>query len=172
MFENFKRLVFVTAILIPHIAQAQIEPIRKQNNIEILNAKIIERKNETATIIKYHDEGKTYEQWYKEFKETNELISRQIQKVEDEYPEQMMNDINFRSKVSSRLAERRLIDLWNTKIVNNPDSKNARSAFCSYGKDMGPLINPAIICDKDFELKPNHMRFEKEMTIKSVSKNK
>ena len=58
------------------------------------------------------------------------------------------------SQVVGALAERRLADLWNNTVARYPNSKNARSAFCSYGKDLAVLIRPSIVCDKNFVLDP------------------
>ncbi len=145
-------LLIASATILPHAAQAA--PTINQITQPFRDGK------ETiyhARITRYTDERKSYNQWLAEFRQTDRILNEQIANLWERAPElHDGSDPQYKmfGTVVAGLAERRLADLWNNTVARNPNSKNARSAFCSYGKDLAVLIRPSIVCDKNFVLDP------------------
>lgn len=175
MLENIKKTVFLSALLLPLYAKADFSHLEKPATIQMVTQEFRQYKETryNAKIIRYNDERKSYRQWLMEFRKTDDILNEQMERVwaepENQYikedPEQYIY-----GRIISSLIERRLADLWNTKIVSNPNSKNARSAFCSYGKDLIVFLNAAIVCDKNFVLDPQkHFVYNKDYPVKRLN---
>lgn len=146
-------LLITFATMLPHVAKAAPPTINQ------ITQKYREGKETTyrARITRYTDEPKSYNQWLAEFRQTDRLLNEQIVNLYERAPElHDGSDPQYKmfGAVVAALAERRLADLWNNTVARYPNSKNARSAFCSYGKDLAILIRPSIVCDKNFVLDP------------------
>lgn len=145
-------LLIVSATLMPYMAEAA-------PTINQITQPFRDGKETTyhARITRYTDEPKSYNQWLAEFRQTDRVLNEQIANLWVRAPE--LHDgteagSRTFSQVVGALAERRLADLWNNTVARYPNSKNARSAFCSYGKDLAVFISPSIVCDKNFVLDP------------------
>lgn len=157
-------LLIVSATLMPYMAEAA-------PTIYQITQPFRDGKETTyhARITRYNDEPKSYNQWLAEFRQTDRILNEQIANLWDRAPE--LHDGSdpqhkMLSDVVSTLSERRLADLWNNTVARNPNSKNARSAFCSYGKDLIILIRSSIVCDKNFVLDPQkHFIFSKDYPV-------
>lgn len=58
------------------------------------------------------------------------------------------------ASVLAGLQEEKLVEVWNRIIARYPNSRNARSAFCQYAKELSALNRSVTRCDKDFQLDP------------------
>ena len=58
------------------------------------------------------------------------------------------------ASVLAGLQEEKLVEVWNRIIARYPNSRNARSAFCQYAKELYRLNRSVTRCDKDFQLDP------------------
>lgn len=174
MFDKSKKMIFISAFLLPLSAKADFINLDQAITIQMVTneARQYKETKYNAKIVRYTDERKTYRQWLTEFRKTDHILNEQMKRAWNapenqhirEDPEQYLY-----SKIIGSLSERRLADLWNTKIVSNPNSKNARSAFCSYGKDLIVFLNAAIVCDKNFVLDPQkHFVFNKDYPVKRL----
>lgn len=157
-------LLIVSATLMPYVAQAA-------PTINQITQPFRDGKETTyhAQITRYTDERKSYNQWLNEFRQTDRILNEQIANLWVRAPELHNGSeegYHTFSTVVSGLAERRLADLWNNTVARNPNSKNARSAFCSYGKDLIVLIRSSIVCDKNFVLDPQkHFLYNKDYPV-------
>ena len=157
-------LLIVSATLMPYVAQAA--PTINQITQPFRDGK---ETTYNARITRYTDEPKSYNQWLAEFRQTDRILNEQISNLWDRAPElHDGRDPQYKAFciVVSGLSERRLADLWNNTVARNPNSKNARSAFCSYGKDLIVLIRSSIVCDKNFVLDPQqHFVLNKDYPV-------
>ena len=157
-------LLIVSATLMPYVAQAA-------PTINQITQPFRDGKETTyhAQITRYTDERKSYNQWLSEFRQTDRVLNEQIANLWSSAPElHDGSETGYKtfSAVVSTLAERRLADLWNNTVARNPNSKNARSAFCSYGKDLIVLIRSSIVCDKNFVLDPQqHFHYSQDYPV-------
>ena len=109
----------------------------------------------------------TYEYWYQLYMNNiTPKIERHAMQIVLEQPHRFSKpdhknnrkDSDAFVRILTGIKERYYADNWKAFVNESREayySKNARSAFCQYGKDMY-LVEMNKSCDASFELKPEH----------------
>lgn len=109
----------------------------------------------------------TYEYWYQLYmnnitpkieRHAMQIVLEQPHRFTDPDPVNKKEDYDAFVRIFKILKERYYADNWKAFVNESREayySKNARSAFCQYGKDMY-LVKMNKSCDASFELKPEH----------------
>lgn len=111
-------------------------------------------ENVKVPTVKYTDEKHDFNTWISNVQGTvKPVVERQFMTLYNNSPA-MQIDADRMDIAANRLKEKRLAEVWDSIIKNYPESKNARSAFCRYGKEIGVFSANVKKCDKDFQLDP------------------
>ena len=161
--------------------QAQVLPIdvipnpyynvqyeRLYYNGDTLKLNVMPRNSYQYKPKKYSTQNKndTYEYWYRLYmdnitpkieRHAMQIILEQPHRFTDPDPVNKKEDHDTFVRILKILKERYYADNWKAFLNEKREayySKNARSAFCQYGKDIY-LIKMNKPCDASFELKPD-----------------
>ncbi|QRQ80951.1 hypothetical protein [Paralysiella testudinis] len=106
-------------------------------------------------IVKYKSASDdTYELWHENVKNVIEpYVIAELTKV-FETNERIRTDEGYGIRTGIGIATVRSVTIWNNIITKYPESKNARVAFCKYGKEIGYVSKSVLKCDKDFQFNP------------------
>lgn len=107
-------------------------------------------------VVQYNGEKKSYNNWLQEFRaEGNEQLAAELALLWKTYPDiKLSKNKKIYNRAFDDLSRLKIMELWNDKIVKNPNSKNARSALCAYAGEIGGALSEIVNkgCDKSFTL--------------------
>lgn len=136
------------------------------NAIQNNNAK---SKYDQTPIVKYKSApDDTYELWHENVKNVIEpYMINELEKLFKTDP-RMETDMGYGVRTGVTIATVRAFTIWNNIITKYPESKNARVAFCKYGKEIGYVSDDVLKCDKDFQFNPQTSPIPLGPTYKAI----